>query len=172
MPFAHYRRIIADRFYLPSGIIKSMNKQVGIKSPVDIDNLTDFARASDYSLLDTLICDPDATQNGEDHFPRQVFSGHYVPVKPTPISDPVYVSHSRPFFKELGLQDSLALSEEFKQLFSGDVSQVPAPMRNLGWATGYALSIFGNEYTEQCPFRTGNGYGDGRAISVLSLIHI
>lgn len=143
-----------------------MNKQVGIKSPVDIDNLTDFARASDYSLLDTLICDPDATQNGEDHFPRQVFSGHYVPVKPTPISDPVYVSHSRPFFKELGLQDSLALSEEFKQLFSGDVSQVPAPMRNLGWATGYALSIFGNEYTEQCPFRTGNGYGDGRAISV------
>jgi uncharacterized protein YdiU (UPF0061 family) len=39
-------------------------------------------------------------------------------------------------------------------------------MRAVGWATGYALSIFGNEYTDQCPFKTGNGYGDGRAVSV------
>jgi uncharacterized protein YdiU (UPF0061 family) len=39
-------------------------------------------------------------------------------------------------------------------------------MRKIGWATGYALSIYGTEYTSQCPFGTGNGYGDGRAISV------
>ncbi len=39
-------------------------------------------------------------------------------------------------------------------------------MRNFGWATGYALSIYGREYNQQCPFKTGNGYGDGRAISV------
>ena len=39
-------------------------------------------------------------------------------------------------------------------------------MRQVGWATGYALSIYGREYTQQCPFGTGNGYGDGRAISV------
>ena len=39
-------------------------------------------------------------------------------------------------------------------------------MRNFGWATGYALSIYGREYNHQCPFKTGNGYGDGRAISV------
>jgi hypothetical protein len=39
-------------------------------------------------------------------------------------------------------------------------------MRPVGWATGYALSIYGTEYTQQCPFGTGNGYGDGRAISV------
>jgi uncharacterized protein YdiU (UPF0061 family) len=37
----------------------------------------------------------------------------------------------------------------------------------MGWATGYALSIYGTEYNQQCPFGTGNGYGDGRAISVL-----
>ena len=36
----------------------------------------------------------------------------------------------------------------------------------MGWATGYALSIYGTEYNQQCPFGTGNGYGDGRAISV------
>jgi uncharacterized protein YdiU (UPF0061 family) len=39
-------------------------------------------------------------------------------------------------------------------------------MRKIGWATGYALSIYGTEYTHQCPFGTGNGYGDGRAISI------
>ena len=39
-------------------------------------------------------------------------------------------------------------------------------MSPFGWATGYALSIYGTEYTQQCPFGTGNGYGDGRAISV------
>ncbi|MGA1483021.1 MAG: protein adenylyltransferase SelO family protein, partial [Vulcanococcus sp.] len=31
---------------------------------------------------------------------------------------------------------------------------------------GYALSIYGTEYIQQCPFGTGNGYGDGRAISI------
>jgi uncharacterized protein YdiU (UPF0061 family) len=36
----------------------------------------------------------------------------------------------------------------------------------VGWATGYALSIYGTEYIQNCPFGTGNGYGDGRAISV------
>jgi uncharacterized protein YdiU (UPF0061 family) len=39
-------------------------------------------------------------------------------------------------------------------------------MRPHGWATGYALSIYGTEYIQQCPFGTGNGYGDGRAISI------
>jgi len=40
-------------------------------------------------------------------------------------------------------------------------------LRRQGWATGYALSIYGREYYQQCPFGTGNGYGDGRAISAL-----
>ncbi len=41
-----------------------------------------------------------------------------------------------------------------------------SPCARYGWATGYALSIYGSEYNQQCPFGTGNGYGDGRAISV------
>jgi len=40
---------------------------------------------------------------------------------------------------------------------------VPEPMRTVGWACGYAFSIFGTESTQQCPFQSGNGYGDGRA---------
>ena len=143
-----------------------MSKQDRAEKSANIFNLNELAKASDYSLLDTLNPDPDATEDGIDYFPRQVLSGHYVPVKPSPIAEPIYVSHSHQFFEELGLDDSLALTDEFAKLFSGDIADVPAPMRKIGWATGYALSIFGNEYTEQCPFKTGNGYGDGRAISV------
>ena len=36
----------------------------------------------------------------------------------------------------------------------------------LSWCTPYALSIMGTEYTSNCPFGNGNGYGDGRAASV------
>lgn len=143
-----------------------MSSKAGTETSARIFDLNDLAKAADYSLLDTLVPDPDATEDGHDFYPRQVFSGHYVPVKPTPIADPVYVAHSQQFFRELGLDDSLAKTEAFIQLFSGDVTNVSAPMRTTGWATGYALSIFGNEYIDQCPFKTGNGYGDGRAVSV------
>jgi uncharacterized protein YdiU (UPF0061 family) len=120
--------------------------------------------------MDTLNCDPDATENGVDHAPRQVFTGHYVPVNPTPIQDPEYVAHSKDFFSELGFADSMAESLDFVRMFSGDISQAPEPMRKVGWATGYALSIYGTEYIQQCPFRTGNGYGDGRAVSILEAV--
>lgn len=36
----------------------------------------------------------------------------------------------------------------------------------MSWATPYALSIMGNPQYQNCPFGNGNGYGDGRAISV------
>ncbi len=127
-----------------------------------LTSFEDFAQLADYSFMQNLKADPEATEDGVDHFPRQVRSGHFVPVKPTPIEDPEYVSHSKTFFQELGLSDELVQDESFQKVFSGDLS----PLKTVGWATGYALSIYGTEYTEQCPFRTGNGYGDGRAISV------
>ncbi|NVK26073.1 MAG: YdiU family protein [Gammaproteobacteria bacterium] len=132
-----------------------------------ISHLTELAQHTDYSLLKNLTRDPAATPDGNDHRLRQVFSGHYVPVTPTPINEPIYVTHSKAFFEELGFDDALAYTEEFKRLFSGDMSQLPEPMTPYGWATGYALSIYGTEYVQQCPFQTGNGYGDGRAISVV-----
>ncbi|MEM7561873.1 MAG: protein adenylyltransferase SelO family protein [Pseudomonadota bacterium] len=135
-----------------------------------IKTLDDLAPLADYSLMDTLNCDPDAQESGKDHEPRQVFSGHYVPVNPTPIKDPEYVAHSKDLFHELGFADSMAQSADFMRLFSGDISQVPEPMRKTGWAYGYALSIYGTEYIQQCPFQTGNGYGDGRAMSVLEAV--
>ncbi len=133
---------------------------------VVVTRFNQFAKLADYSLMNILNADPDAREDGNDHRARQVFSGHYVPVTPTPIARPEYVSHSKTFFEELGLSDELALDEDFLRVFSGDLSAAVPPMRQVGWATGYALSIYGTEYTQQCPFRTGNGYGDGRAISV------
>ncbi|MGC3836057.1 protein adenylyltransferase SelO [Moritella viscosa] len=135
-----------------------------------ISTLNALAKLANYSLMDTLNCDPDATENGADHAPRQVFSGHYVPVNPTPIKDPEYVAHSKNFFSELGFADSIAESSDFVRMFSGDISQVPEAMRKVGWTSGYALSIYGTEYIQQCPFQTGNGYGDGRAISVFEAV--
>ena len=135
-------------------------------TPATTTSFAAFAQRADYSLLDSLLSDPQATSDGQDHRPRQVFSGHYVPVTPTPLPAPELVAHSRSLFQELGLSDDLAHDEAFVRLFSGDISVAREPMRPYGWATGYALSIYGTEYIQQCPFGTGNGYGDGRAISV------
>jgi len=131
-----------------------------------VTTFDEFVQLADYSLMDTLNADPDATVDGDDRRARQVFSGHFVPVTPTPLAEPEYVTHSSTFFKELGLSDELVLNEKFRHLFSGDISVAHEPMRRVGWATGYALSIYGTEYIQNCPFGTGNGYGDGRAISV------
>jgi uncharacterized protein YdiU (UPF0061 family) len=147
-----------------------MSKRLAKETTPTVATLDDLASLANYSLMDTLNCDPDAQANGANHAPRQVFTGHYVPVNPTPIKDPEYVAHSKNLFRELGCADSLAQSADFMRVFSGDISLVPEPMRKVGWATGYALSIFGSEYHEQCPFRTGNGYGDGRAVSVLEAV--
>jgi len=135
-----------------------------------ISTLEELANVVDYSLLRTLTCDPHATTDGNDHAPRQVSSGHYVPVKPTPIANPEYVAHGRELFRDLGFDDSLARTDGFVRLFSGDLDVVPETMSKLGWACGYALSIYGTEFDRQCPFQTGNGYGDGRAISVLEVV--
>ena len=135
-----------------------------------VKTLDDLAKLADYSFINALNRDPNAREDGVDFNPREVFSGHYVTVKPTPIEEPKYVAHSKNFFKELGFDDALAQSNEFMRMFSGDSSNLPKPMKKVGWATGYALSIFGNEYYQQCPFKTGNGYGDGRAISILEAV--
>ena len=135
-----------------------------------INSLEELAKLADYSLLDTLISDPEASDDGKNHYPREVFNGHYVPVTATAIKNPIYIAHSKTFFEELGLDDSLAQNEEFIKMFSGDISNIPKPLRNIGWACGYALSIYGTEYYAQCPFQTGNGYGDGRAISILEAV--
>jgi uncharacterized protein YdiU (UPF0061 family) len=137
----------------------------------NMTNFQTFLTKIEYSFMDKLTADPDSSIDGNDHQPREVYSGHFVPVVPTPIQSPQYIAHGKTLFAELGLDDQLPLNEAFKSLFCGDLSNAPAPMRKTGWATGYALSIFGTEYYQQCPFNSGNGYGDGRAISILEYVN-
>ena len=75
---------------------------------IRVKTLNDFAKLVDYSLINTLNCDPQAKENKVDHEPREVFTGHFVPVNPTPIENPFYIAHSKNFFNELGFADNLA----------------------------------------------------------------
>ena len=137
-----------------------------MKQNPKIQTLQDLEKQSDYSLMNSLNIDPEAKVTGNDYNPREVFSGHYVIVNPTAIKNPQYIAHSKILFEELGFDDILAKDEDFIKMFSANMNEVPNNMYKNSWACGYALSIYGTEYYAQCPFGTGNGYGDGRAISV------
>ena len=52
------------------------------------------------------------------------------------------------------------------KLFAGDVDAFANTLTRVTWATPYALSIYGEDMYQNCPFGTGDGYGDGRAISI------
>ena len=136
----------------------------------NIETFEELVNLSDYSFIEKLNSDPDAKFNGDNKLSREVFSGHYVPVSPTAIKEPIYISHSETFFKELDFSENLINSDDFIKMFSANMSNISNLRQNKGWATGYALSIYGTEYYAQCPFQTGNGYGDGRAISVLEAV--
>ncbi|AXH11911.1 protein adenylyltransferase SelO family protein [Halarcobacter bivalviorum] len=136
----------------------------------NIETFEELCTFADYSFVKELNCDPEAKQNGNNKSSREVYSGHYVNVEPTPIKEPIYISHSKNFFKELGFSETLLKEDNFIKMFSADTSKLPETIKNKTWATGYALSIYGTEYYAQCPFQTGNGYGDGRAISIFEAV--
>ena len=142
-----------------------MSSQEKQFSSSGITSFQEFIRHADYSFTTNLKPDPASSHDGDDHHAREVCSGHFVPVNPTPLLNPIYITHSCKLFEELGLQKEVIKDQDFIKMFSGDLASINSP-QCIGWATGYALSIYGTEYNQQCPFGTGNGYGDGRAISV------
>jgi len=60
-----------------------------------VTTFDEFVQLADYSLMDTLNADPDATGDGDDHRARQVFWS-FRTCDTTPLADP-YVAHSRTF---------------------------------------------------------------------------
>ena len=110
------------------------------------------------------------------HPGRPIYNGHYVKVRPTPLKNPKLVIHSPEMVRDLGFEEGEVFSEEFVAYFSGDVDGATTTTATDGdndgedlietWATPYALSIMGKRYTNNCPYGTGDGYGDGRAISI------
>eukprot|EP00929_Paragymnodinium_shiwhaense_P054039 TRINITY_DN27086_c0_g1_i1.p1 TRINITY_DN27086_c0_g1~~TRINITY_DN27086_c0_g1_i1.p1 ORF type:complete len:657 (+),score=105.77 TRINITY_DN27086_c0_g1_i1:76-2046(+) len=115
------------------------------------------------SWLADLHHDPEGVGQTPNRTARQVHSGHYVLTEPTPLPEPYLVAHTPGLAAELGLTSEVCRSEEFARVFSGDVSCVDGLQ---AWATPYALSIYGHEMTNNCPFGDGKGYGDGRAHSI------
>jgi uncharacterized protein YdiU (UPF0061 family) len=103
---------------------------------------------------------------------RPVYNGHYVEVRPTPLRNPKLVIHSQETMDDLGcFARGSHESSSFVEYFGGNVeidrNDVPESNGAVRtWATPYALSIMGRRYTNNCPYGTGDGYGDGRAISV------
>uniref|UniRef100_A0A7S0IW07 Selenoprotein O n=1 Tax=Calcidiscus leptoporus TaxID=127549 RepID=A0A7S0IW07_9EUKA len=78
----------------------------------------------------------------------------------------------------LELDAAFLRSDAFARFFSGDIdvangepaAATSAPAADTGglrgWATPYAVSVFGQPIMAPDPFGRGNGYGDGRAISL------
>jgi len=129
------------------------------------DSLEAFCGAADASWLRCLNEDPEAAANAPNKRSREVKSGHYVRVAPTPLRAPGLAMHSPELAADLGLDAEAVASAGFAEFFGGDHGALPFPAGE-SWATPYALSIMGEPQTRNCPFGTGNGYGDGRAVSV------
>ncbi|OCL91006.1 protein adenylyltransferase SelO [Aliarcobacter thereius] len=136
----------------------------------NIETFEEFLELSDYSFVNGLNQDPDSQNNYDNKFSREVFSGHYVEVEPTAIKEPIYISHSKILFEELGFDNKLIKEDDFIKMFSADIANIKNKNKIKTWATGYALSIYGTEYYAQCPFQSGNGYGDGRAMSIFEAL--
>mmetsp|Transcript_44560 Transcript_44560/g.72670 ORF Transcript_44560/g.72670 Transcript_44560/m.72670 type:complete len:628 (+) Transcript_44560:259-2142(+) len=128
-------------------------------------SLEQFGSRSDPSWTNQLQPDPETEKYAPNKSSRQVKSGHYVLVKPTPLPKPKLVIYSQAMAQELGLSEDACTSSEFAGFFTGDTEKIPA-FDGKTWATPYALSIYGQEMYQNCPFGNGNGYGDGRAVSV------
>lgn len=101
---------------------------------------------------------PDSDDNRKK---RQVFNGHYVLVKPAGLREPRLVLFSTDVAENLlHLPPDILQTTEFVNFVAGNT------VVGETWATPYALSIMGNRRQDNCIFGTGNGYGDGRAISI------
>lgn len=135
--------------------------------PGSLSSLDDFAARANLSWLEHLTEDPDADRFQPNRDSREVKSGHYVRVPPTKLPAPELLMYSEELAAEMGLSQEAVNDPRFARFFAGDTEAL-----DLGgsWATPYALSIMGQEMYSNCPFGNGNGYGDGRAISVGEIV--
>lgn len=120
-----------------------------------------FSRYSDNSYIKQLLPDPETEQYAPNKKSRSVKSGHYVPVKSTPISNPNLIAYSKNLANELRISDAIMNSPDMLKVLSG------FPLNRPTWCTPYSLSIYGVERTDNDPFKNDTGYGDGRCTSII-----
>ena len=95
-----------------------------------------LAELLDNSWVAELNEDPQAHEHVPNKRAREVRSGHFVLVSPTPLPQPVLVATSREMAQELGLPEVALQERRAVRLLSGDVSAVPG--FGVTWATPYA----------------------------------
>ena len=132
------------------------------------DLIPQFISWANESWINHLNPDPEEAIHRPNKISREVLSGHYVLVDPTPLPDPLLMAYTSEVGEMIGLNDKSMQSEAFIKYFSGDSTAISGFNT---WSTPYALSIYGQKRTDNCPFGTGNGYGDGRAISVAEVLN-
>ena len=91
-------------------------------APGGVDEL---ASKCDHSWLKQLTADPEQGAHAPNRTSRQVKSGHYVLVQPTPLPHPRLLMHSPHMAASLGLSEAGCHSEQFARLFSGDIAAAP-----------------------------------------------
>lgn len=91
---------------------------------------------------------------------RPVYNGHYVKVDPIGLKQAQMVWYSPDVAQELGIREHME-NPVMLEYLSGNLV-IP----ETSYASAYALSIMGKKYTHNCPYGTGDGYGDGRAIAI------
>ena len=123
-----------------------------------------LAARLDNSWQAQLRPDPDTDRHRPNKRAREVHSGHYVLVKPTPLRTPYLIAYSRDVLELLELSEAEVETRPFVSVFSGATDAVEG--LEATWATPYALSIYGDEVQPNGAGPRGNGYGDGRAISL------
>ena len=132
--------------------------------PADGPSVLSLADRADHSWTRHLVPDPETERRAPNRSSREVKSGHFVRVRPTPLRNPRVALYSKAMAANVGIEESeVTGSSRFARFFSGDADAVPGMDT---WATPYALSIMGKRQFQNCPFGNGNGYGDGRAVSV------
>ena len=117
------------------------SKEPGSSSKKDLRWL---ATKIDNTFLRDLVADPEQEQHSPNKIRREVTSGHYVMVKPTPLPHPVLVAYSKDMAGTLGLSEEECKSEAFAQFFGGNIEAIPG---FVSWATPYALSIYGQVFS-------------------------
>ena len=128
-----------------------------------------FTPRLDLSFIRELRPDPQTEDFAPNQDPRDVRSGHYVRVAPTPLRAPYLIAVTEELAAQLGLTPQDCASEAFLRAFSGDPGAAPG-LEARGWATPYALSIYGREQLPPGSGPQGLGYGDGRAISIAEVL--
>jgi hypothetical protein len=138
--------------------------QADVLAPVKASLVNSWVRTLSSEKEENLIKSrriESLSEDDDNRSKRPVFNGHFVLVEPTGLTAPRLVLHSKDVAEQLlHLTEEQIHSDAFLQWVSGNT------VLGETWATPYALSIMGTRYTNNCPYGTGDGYGDGRAISI------